>query len=59
MDDFLRILDIVGEFTITVGNASELAREVISVISLPERYGEKARMARQALNLAREATKLY
>ena len=59
MDNFLWAMEVVGEFTITVRDESELAREAVSVISHPELYRPKAEMARDALDHAKGATKTY
>jgi 3-deoxy-D-manno-octulosonic-acid transferase len=59
MDNFLWAMEVVGEFTITVRDESELAREAVSIISHPELYRPKAEMARDALDHAKGATKTY
>lgn len=59
MGNFLWAMDVVGDHTIQVADAAELAQMLISILSHPETYASKANMARAALDSARGATQRY
>lgn len=59
MDNFLWAMEVIGRYTTTVTDAAGLSREIVSIISRPDVYRQKAQMAQAALDGAKGATKRY